>query len=108
VGCAESGTRTCFESALARPRNKLAYEPATDLAALAAAYGYGRVTDHGYIDGNKRIAFVVMYTFLGLNGFEIEAPEPEVVQLMLDVADHRCDEAALTAWLRAHLSPLAK
>ncbi|MEO8735026.1 MAG: type II toxin-antitoxin system death-on-curing family toxin, partial [Edaphobacter sp.] len=71
-----------LESALARPRNKRVYKNA-DLALLAAAYGYGLATNHGYIDGNKRTAFSVMYTFLGVNGWEIEAPETEIVSLML-------------------------
>lgn len=95
-----------LESALARPRNKWAYEPDSDLATLAAAYGYGLATNQGYSDGNKRIAFIAMYTFLGLNGLEIVAEDVEVVQLMLDVASHACDEAGLATWLRSHLAPL--
>lgn len=94
-----------LESALARPRHKRTYEPGSDLCALAAAYGYGLANDHGYSDGNKRIAFVTMYTFLGVNGWEIIAPEPEVVQLMLDVASGSCDEERLAQWLRAHIEP---
>lgn len=94
-----------LESALARARNRWVYEPQSDLATLAAAYGYGLATNHGYGDGNKRIAFIAMYAFLGLNGREIVAPEPEVVRLMLDVADHRCDEPALATWLREHTIP---
>lgn len=94
-----------LESALARPRHKWAYEPESDLSALAAAYGYGLANNHAYNDGNKRIAFVAMYTFLGVNGWEIIAPEPQVVQLMLDVASGGCDEERLAAWLRGHVEP---
>jgi death-on-curing protein len=89
-----------LESALARPRHKWAYDPAADLATLAAAYGYGLATSHPYTDGNKRIALLAMYVFLGLNGRELEAPEPEVVSVMLAVADHRCSEAQLAEWIR--------
>jgi death-on-curing protein len=89
-----------LESALARPRHKWAYDPAADLAMLAAAYGYGLATSHPYTDGNKRIALLAMYVFLGLNGRELEAPEPEVVSVMLAVADHRCSEAQLAEWIR--------
>ncbi len=92
-----------LESALARPRNRWAYQPDSDLAALAAAYGYGLATNHGYNDGNKRVAFMAMYVFLGLNGWEIEVPEPEVIQTILALADHRLDEEQLTAWLRDHM-----
>ena len=94
-----------LESALARPRHKWAYEPESDLCALAAAYGYGLANNHAYSDGNKRIAFVAMYTFLGVNGWEILAPEPQVVQLMVDVASGMCDEVELATWLREHLGP---
>ena len=95
-----------IESALARPQNGLAYEPDCDLATLAAAYGYGLATNHGYSDGNKRIAFMAMYTFLGLNGLEIVVEEVEVVQLMNDVARQAFGEVKLAEWLRAHLIPL--
>ena len=93
-----------LESALARPRHKRTDEPESDLCALAAAYGYGLANDHGY---NKRIAFVAMYTFLGVNGWEIIAPEPQVVRLMLDVASGSCDEDQLATWLRAHVESLS-
>jgi death-on-curing protein len=96
-----------LESALARARQKWHYQPTSDLAALAAAYGFGLVTSHAYRDGNKRIGFLAMAIFLGLNGFEIEAPEAEVVTLMLALADHRCTETELADWVRAHLVPLA-
>ena len=94
-----------LEAALARPRQKRTYEPDSDLCALAAAYGYGLANDHGYNDGNKRIAFAAMYTFLGMNGWEIVAPEPLIVRLMFDVASGVCNEPQLSAWLRAHIEP---
>jgi len=45
-----------------------------------------------------------MYVFLGLNGLEIEAEEPEVVDLMVAVAAGQCSEEELTAWLREHIA----
>jgi death-on-curing protein len=92
-----------LESALARPLNKLAYEPESDLASLAAAYGYGLATNHAYVDGNKRVAFMAMYVFLGLNGQELEATQAEVVDIMLAVADGRLGETELAAWVREHV-----
>jgi death-on-curing protein len=92
-----------LESALARPRHRWVYGRRVDLAALAAAYGYGLVRSHPYRDGNKRIAFLAMAVFVGLNGHEIDASEPEVVTLMLTLAAGRMREAALARWLRAHL-----
>lgn len=92
-----------LESALARARNKWAYESTEDPALLAAAYGFGLATSHPYRDGNKRIAFLAMLVFLGLNGWDVEASEDEVVATMLAVADRRCTEEQLADWLRAHL-----
>jgi death-on-curing protein len=92
-----------LESALARPRNKWAYDRKVDLAILAAAYGFGLATNHPYTDGNKRIAFLAMYVFLGLNGQELDAAEPEVVAVMRAVADHRCSEGELAEWVRKHM-----
>lgn len=91
-----------LESALARPLNKLAYEPESDLASLAAAYGYGLATNHAYVDGNKRVAFMAMYVFLGLNGQEVEASQHEVIELMLAVAGGRLEETGLARWIREH------
>ncbi len=74
------------------------------MAALAASYGFGLARNHPYRDGNKRIAFMAMLIFLGLNGHEIEALETEVVTVMVRLAAGRLPEAALARWLRAHLA----
>jgi death-on-curing protein len=95
-----------LESALARPKQKWAYDAQADLALLAAAYGFGLATNHPYRDGNKRTAFLAMAVFLGLNGFEIDAPEAEVVAVMVGVAAGQLKERQLADWVRAHLVPL--
>jgi death on curing protein len=92
-----------LESALARAQQRHAHEPSTDLAGLAAAYGHGLATDHPFNDGNKRIAFVTMAVFLGLNGWEIEAPEDEVVTTMLALAAGELTEEQLASWVRSRL-----
>ena len=96
-----------LDSALARPRNVWAYEPDTPLAALAAEYGFGLAKNHAFVDGNKRIAFVAMNVFLILNGAEIEAPEPEVVSVILSLAEGTLDRAALADWLRSVIRPFS-
>ena len=92
-----------LESALARPRNKWAYDHQSDLATPAAAYGHGLVTNHPYRDGNKRIGFLTMVIFLGLNGWDVDAPEADVVRIMLALARGRCSEGDLAKWLKAHM-----
>lgn len=89
-----------LESALARPRG---YDEEADLPLLAAAYGFGLATNHPFRDGNKRTAFLAMAIFLGLNGLELEAPEAEVVAMMVGVAAGRLTERQLAGWVRGHL-----
>lgn len=96
-----------LESAIAR-QQRWTYDTAADLLDLAAAYGMGLAKNHAYVDGNKRIAFQAMYAFLRLNGARLQAPEPEVVTLMLDVATGALDEAGLAAWLRDHVKLKAR
>lgn len=92
-----------LEAALARPRQKWTYDPDADLPLLAAAYGFGISSAHPFVDGNKRTAFLAMAVFVGLNGYEIEAEEIEVVTLMVGVASGEVGEEGLEVWLRGHL-----
>jgi len=95
-----------LESALARPRQRLAYGRRVDVARLAACYGFGLVRNHPFRDGNKRVAFLVMVVFLELNGYELEVTEAEVVTLMVRLSAGAVSEASLPAWLRRHSRPL--
>jgi death-on-curing protein len=94
-----------LESALERPRSRFRYDPKTDLPALAAAYGFGISSSHPFLDGNMRVTFQAMYVYLGLNGFRFEAPEEEVVTVILSLASGEIEETQLAEWLRGHLSP---
>jgi death on curing protein len=96
-----------LEVALARPQQRWHYEPQTDVAALAAAYGWGLVTSHPYRDGNKRTAFLAIVIFLGLNGFDLEASQEEVVTRMLAAAAGQLTEGQLAEWVRTHLVKFA-
>jgi death-on-curing protein len=94
-----------IESALFRPRNILEYgQP--DLFDLAAAYTAGINQNHGFIDGNKRTAFITGAMFLLRNGYRVEAEQAEVVAAMLSLADHTIDEAGYALWLRDHSAPV--
>lgn len=91
-----------LESALARPRQKWEYTDRIDIPTLAAAYAFGFVQNHPYRDGNKRIGFLTMVTFLGINGYEFSATDAEVVAEVLALADGRVSEEALAIWVREH------
>ena len=94
-----------LKSTIACPMNRWAYEQESDIVILAAAYGYGFAKNHCFVDSNKRVAFMTMYTFLSLNGYEINATEPQVVGLMLGVADGSITEEQLITRLRKHVLP---
>ena len=91
-----------LESALVRPRQRFAYDATADLATLAAVYGFGLARNHPYSDGNKRVAFVTMAVFLGLNGLKFTAAEAEVVTTMVVLAWGTLDEDDLADWIRRH------
>jgi len=87
-----------LESALARPLNRYHYGT-TELASLAAAYGFGLSRNHAFVDGNKRTALLAIETFLGLNGVDFDVPEPEAVVMMLALAAGEVDEDGLASWI---------
>jgi len=89
-----------LESALARPQNLTTYEGETDPAALAAAYAWGILRNHPFVDGNKRTAFVCAATFHLLNSTPLDADEAEVVAVFLQAAAGEIDEERLAEWLR--------
>lgn len=90
-------------ASLARPKHLLAYGSPT-IFDLAAAYGYDIAKNHPFIDGNKRTAFMVMYTFLGLNNCWLEVPEPEVVVKMENLTKNIETQESIALWLENNSS----
>ncbi|HEX7884650.1 MAG TPA: type II toxin-antitoxin system death-on-curing family toxin [Phenylobacterium sp.] len=89
-----------LESALARPINRRAYEGVEDLLELAATYAVGIASNHPFLDGNKRMAFMALGQFLEDNGVVLTADTDDATTVMLSVATGATDIAALTEWLR--------
>jgi death on curing protein len=94
-----------LESALARAINKFAHGE-TDLAVLAAAYGFGIAKNHPFVDGNKRTALASMIVFLGLNGLDLDAPQEEAAAIILSLAAGETTEDVLARWIAANIKPL--
>jgi death-on-curing protein len=92
-----------LESALYRHRNVLFYaaDPPS-LARLAAAYAFGIVENHPFVDGNERTGLVVSFTFLKLNGQKITASEEDAYQTFLTLASGGLSEEALADWMAAN------
>lgn len=91
-----------LQSALARPQHLATYGK-PDVAALAAAYGYGIARNHPFVDGNKRTAFTVTELFLTLNGYELLADDPSCVSTIFRLAEGSLTEAEFADWIRANL-----
>ena len=89
-----------LESALDRPRN-LFHCGAPDIAALAAAYAFALAKNHPFVDGNKRVSFVVTELFLDANGFELTLDDATTVATWLALAAGELSEEGLAAVLRA-------
>jgi death-on-curing protein len=89
-----------LESALARPINRLLYEGVDDLLELAATYAVGVASNHPFVDGNKRMAFMALGQFLEDNGVILTASNEDATAVMLSVATGDTDIAGLTEWLR--------
>jgi death-on-curing protein len=97
-----------LESALARPRNKWTHGEERDIASLAAAYGFAFVTSHPYSDGNKRIGFLAIVTFLGINGYDFDTSDSDVVTEILLLAAGKVSENQLADWVRQRTKPIKK
>ena len=96
-----------LESALARPRNIWAYAESTpSLATLAAAYAFGISSNHPFVDGNKRMALVVSFAFLDVNGLEVTASQEEAFLTILGLAAGEITEAELALWFAQHTASL--
>ena len=67
-----------------------------------ARLGYTLISNHAFVDGNKRIGMYVMLTFLEVNGLRVECTNEEVAEVGLAVAAGTMDYDALLAWVREH------
>ncbi len=89
-----------LNSALARPVNRHAYESLSDLIELAATYAVAIASNHPFIDGNKRAAFMALGMFLEDNGLWLAAEPDDATTIMFAVAAGEIGIAGLTDWLR--------
>jgi death-on-curing protein len=88
-----------LRSARERPVNKWQYEHAS-LPELAAAYAFGLAKNDAFVDGNKRIAFMAMMTFLVKNGVAFSPDPAQATQIILSLAAGEVSEESLTRWIR--------
>jgi death on curing protein len=90
-----------LDSALGRPENLFAYGQPT-VSELAAAYAFGLVKNHPFVDGNKRIGFAIGALFLQLNGRGLMATEVDAVIQTLALAAGEIGEKEYACWLESN------
>jgi death-on-curing protein len=90
-----------LESALARPRQLLAYGK-PGMPGMAAAYAAGIVKNHPFLDGNKRTGFMLGAGFLERSGFEFHATEADAVLRTLALAAGEVTEAGYAECLKVN------
>lgn len=92
-----------LEAALARPQTLFNYAPdQASIPRLAASYAFGLIHNHPFVDGNKRVALVVSFLLLRLNGLELVAPLEERYQTIMALANNELSEEELAAWFSAN------
>lgn len=93
-----------LESTLNKPKNLYHYGDDVTLYELAASYGYGLVKNHCFVDGNKRVPLITVYTFLSINGIELTVSEVEAASFFLELAasmkTQEQDMKTLANWLQ--------
>lgn len=93
------------ESAVHAARNVHEYEGA-DLALIAAAYLYSLCKNHGFVDGNKRVALRAADVFLAVNGYELTLSNDEAYEATIKVATSECSRDELAEIIRNATRPL--
>ena len=67
-----------------------------------ARLGFNLISNHAFVDGNKRIGVYVMLTFLEVNGIRMECTDDEIVNIGLSVADGSMGYEELLVWVKEH------
>ena len=68
----------------------------------AAKLGYSLISNHAFVDGNKRIGVYVMISFLELNGIHVDSSDGDVIALGLGVADGSMGQDDVLKWINGH------
>ena len=67
-----------------------------------AHLGYALISNHAFVDGNKRIGSYVMLSFLEMNGIRIQCTDEELVHIGLSIADGKMGYEELYNWVQEH------
>ncbi len=103
VGLRDEGL---LESAVYRPQASFGGQDLyPDLFGKAAALGHSIISNHPFVDGNKRVGFEAMRLMLRLNGFDIHASLEAKYEIVIEIAKGKLTEQAIADWLKQHSRP---
>lgn len=92
-----------LESAVARPQATFAEEDLyPDVFSKAAALGHSIISNHPFVDGNKRTGYMAMRLFLNVNGYDVEEPLEERYKFVMGIAKKMRKEGSIAKWLKVH------
>ena len=87
-------------SALTKPKTLYHYsDPKPTIAELAASYAFAISSNHAFIDGNKRTAFIICQLFLELNVYVLKAGDSEKYETFIKLAASQMAETELAHWI---------
>lgn len=103
VGLRDEGP---LESAVYRPQASFGGQDLyPDLFSKAAALGHSIISNHPFVDGNKRTGFEAMRLMLRLNGQDVHASQDAKFEFVTDIAKGKLTEQAIADWLKSHSRP---
>lgn len=95
--------RGLLESAVCRPQASFGGQDLyPDLFGKAAALGHSLISNHPFVDGNKRVGFEAMRLMLRLNGYDLRALTQTKFDFVMEIAKGRLREQAIADWLKQH------
>jgi death-on-curing protein len=106
VGVRDQGL---LESAVYRPQATFGGEDLyPNLFSKVAALGHSLITNHPFVDGNKRTGFEAMRLMLRLNEFDLHASVEAKFKFALDIANGKLREQAIADWLKERSLPVKR
>jgi death-on-curing protein len=98
-GLRDQGT---LEAAVFRPQTGYY----NDLSEEASALLESLVNNHSFVDGNKRVGFAAMHTFLLVNGFDLDVSSKAAYEFIVDAMEQgKFRFGLIREWIAAHLVP---
>ncbi len=95
-----------LESAVYRPQASFGGQDLyPDLFSKAAALGHSIISNHPFVDGNKRVGFEAMQLMLRLNGRDLHASLVAKFEFVVEIAKGKLTEQAIADWLKRHSQP---